>query len=80
MKRTALIVPVLVIAVLAARGFPGRRRTYTHQEGYFEHYEGTSTCLQCHEDEATSFFHSQRSHGRARRRNSSMPKAAGSGN
>ena len=25
----------------------------------YEHYEGTSTCLECHEEEATSFFHSQ---------------------
>ena len=31
---------------------------YTHQE-YFENYEGTTTCLECHEDEAESFFHSQ---------------------
>jgi hypothetical protein len=30
----------------------------THKE-YFEHYEGTATCLQCHEDEAKTFFHSQ---------------------
>jgi hypothetical protein len=26
---------------------------------YFEHYEGTKTCLQCHEKEAEAFFHSQ---------------------
>ncbi len=31
---------------------------YSHQE-YFEHYEGTKTCLECHEDEAETFFHSQ---------------------
>ena len=24
----------------------------------YEHYEGTSTCLECHEDEAMTFFHS----------------------
>jgi hypothetical protein len=59
MKRTALIVPVLVVAVLAAGESPAATRNYTHQEGYFEHYEGTTTCLQCHEAEATSFFHSQ---------------------
>ncbi|MCS7183411.1 MAG: hypothetical protein NZ869_09925 [Thermoanaerobaculum sp.] len=27
--------------------------------GYFQHYEGTKTCLACHEQEAKSFFHSQ---------------------
>lgn len=26
---------------------------------YFEHYEGTQTCLSCHEDAAKAFFHSQ---------------------
>src|SRR5574340_525487 len=26
---------------------------------YIEHYEGTKTCLQCHQKEAESFFHSQ---------------------
>lgn len=26
---------------------------------YFEHYEGSKTCLQCHQKEAESFFHSQ---------------------
>ncbi len=26
---------------------------------YFEHYEGTKTCLQCHEKDAENFFHSQ---------------------
>lgn len=31
---------------------------YSHQE-YFEHYEGTSTCLKCHQDEAETFFRSQ---------------------
>lgn len=32
--------------------------TYSHQ-AHFEHYEGTATCLGCHESEAESFFHSQ---------------------
>jgi hypothetical protein len=31
---------------------------YKHKD-YFEHYEGTKTCLQCHQKEAESFFHSQ---------------------
>lgn len=41
---------------MALNGYAGQK--YSHQE-YFEHYEGTKTCLQCHEDEAKSFFHSQ---------------------
>ena len=37
---------------------PAVAADYSHQE-YFEHYEGTSTCLGCHQDEAETFFHSQ---------------------
>ncbi|MCP4903161.1 MAG: hypothetical protein GY906_39875 [bacterium] len=33
-------------------------KSYSHQE-YFEHYEGTQTCLECHQDEAEAFFSSQ---------------------
>ena len=33
-------------------------KTYSHQD-YFEHYEGTKTCLTCHQDEAETFFSSQ---------------------
>ncbi len=51
-------IPVLLVLAgfalpAAAAGTPS-----SHAE-YFEHYEGTKTCLACHEDEATSFFHSQ---------------------
>ena len=59
MTRTALLTTVLVILALAAGTAPAAARTWTHQDGYFEHYEGTATCLQCHETEATNFFHSQ---------------------
>ena len=50
---------VALLLVLAAAGpsGAGERPSYSHQE-YFEHYEGTSTCLECHEDEAQAFFHS----------------------
>jgi len=44
------------LVLLAASA--GAATTYTHQE-YFEHYEGTKTCLECHEGEAETFFHSQ---------------------
>ena len=30
----------------------------THED-MFEHYEGTATCLECHDSEAEAFFHSQ---------------------
>jgi hypothetical protein len=51
---------ILIIALLIATvSLPGAaaKKTYSHQE-YFEHYEGTQTCLTCHEDEAKAFFHS----------------------
>ncbi len=59
MKPTATLLLSLVIVALAAGDSPAAKRTYTHQEDYFEHYEGTATCLECHEEEAESFFHSQ---------------------
>jgi hypothetical protein len=59
MSRTAIILSVLLAAALSAGTAPADTRTWTHQDGYFEHYEGTKTCLQCHEAEATNFFHSQ---------------------
>lgn len=31
---------------------------YSHQN-YFENYEGTKTCLECHQEAAENFFHSQ---------------------
>lgn len=54
------------LAVLVAAAFgilPGAAgaadpKPSDHGE-YFEHYEGTATCLECHRDEAVSFFHSQ---------------------
>jgi len=49
---------VLLIAFGAFGDSQAAKKTYSHQE-YFEHYEGTATCLECHEDEATAFFHSQ---------------------
>ncbi len=55
MKRYLL----LVIGVLALAAMPASaRKTYSHQK-YFEHYEGTKTCLKCHRMEAENFFHSQ---------------------
>ena len=50
-----------ITAVVASVGLltgAAHAKEYSHQK-YFEHYEGTKTCLKCHEKEATTFFHSQ---------------------
>lgn len=47
----------LVAALVMAAG-PAVGQQATHKD-YFEHYEGTKTCLACHLEEAKSFFHSQ---------------------
>jgi hypothetical protein len=54
--RDALVLGVILVRAAPARA--GEKPTYAHQE-YFEHYEGTATCLECHEDAAEAFFHSQ---------------------
>jgi hypothetical protein len=53
MKRIVAVVASLGLAAAVAQA-----KEYSHQK-YFEHYEGTTTCLKCHEKEATTFFHSQ---------------------
>lgn len=58
MKPATTVVLVLVAINLAAGPVSAAKRTYSHQE-YFEHYEGTATCLECHEEEAIDFFRSQ---------------------
>ncbi|MEQ1606720.1 MAG: hypothetical protein ABL999_17800 [Pyrinomonadaceae bacterium] len=35
-----------------------QEKTYSHKD-YFERYEGTKTCLSCHQKEAEAFFYSQ---------------------
>jgi Cytochrome c bacterial len=49
---------IIVVTVALAAALPAGAKQYSHQK-YFEHYEGTKTCLACHEKEAKSFFHSQ---------------------
>ncbi|MCP4572047.1 MAG: hypothetical protein GY838_06805 [bacterium] len=58
MKAATTLLVALVVISLAAGPVSAAKKTYSHQE-YFEHYEGTATCLECHEQEATDFFHSQ---------------------
>lgn len=45
-------------AALLLAGSPALAAGKDHQSR-FEHYAGTATCLQCHQAEAESFFHSQ---------------------
>ena len=56
MLRRVILVSSILLLLMAGPALAGKK--YSHQE-YFEHYEGTKTCLQCHEDEAETFFHSQ---------------------
>ncbi|MGE0452059.1 MAG: hypothetical protein AB7O37_07335 [Vicinamibacteria bacterium] len=46
---------------------------FSHKDA-FEHYEGTKTCIACHEQEAESFFHSQHYQWRG-----SAPQIVGAG-
>ncbi len=49
---------VMTVALAALTALPVAGAEYSHQK-YFEHYEGTKTCLKCHTKQAESFFHSQ---------------------
>lgn len=51
-KKTLMVCGAALITSLALMG----GKPYTHQK-YFEHYEGTKTCLKCHRKEAEEFFH-----------------------
>ncbi len=56
-------VHLLLVVLAAAFGFTAtllyaQDKTYSHTD-YFEHYEGTKTCLTCHQKEAENFFNSQ---------------------
>jgi hypothetical protein len=50
--RLAVPIVITVSAFAAQTGGSGH-------SAYFEHYEGTTTCLSCHEQQADDFFHSQ---------------------
>jgi hypothetical protein len=55
---------LLGLGALALAAVPAEQKGSTHAD-YFEHYEGTATCLACHEIEAQSFFRSQHYQWRA---------------
>lgn len=50
---------ILMAGLLAAGALASAAGKDPSHAQYFEHYEGTKTCLQCHQAEAESFFHSQ---------------------
>ncbi len=49
----------VVVALLAAGPLWAGGRAEPSHADMFEHYEGTSTCLECHQEEAEDFFRSQ---------------------
>ena len=51
-----LLLGLLLLPVDASAGGTDAKKPHSL---YFEHYEGTKTCLSCHEKEAQTFFHSQ---------------------
>ena len=55
MRRTFLLIPLL-LALLA--GLPSLGGEEASHAKYFQHYEGTKTCLKCHMKEAKAFFYS----------------------
>ncbi len=50
--------PIIAILLIGLAGARAYATEYAHAQ-YFEHYEGTKTCLACHQKEAENFFHSQ---------------------
>ena len=50
---------VLTLLLGCASGFAHDPEKPNRHQDRFEHYEGTKTCLECHEEEALSFFDSQ---------------------
>lgn len=61
MKKYRLITIVFLFLFAAVFVFTksSAQETKNSHSEYFENYEGTKTCLQCHEKDAENFFHSQ---------------------
>ena len=55
------LLPVLIGWLLVFQGpaFAHDPEKPNRHADRYEHYEGTKTCLECHEEEALTFFHSQ---------------------
>jgi hypothetical protein len=63
-RMKTLLALLLFGSSAAASGYDAGKPN-PHEE-HFEHYEGTRTCLECHEDEALTFFDSQHYQWRGR--------------
>ena len=61
MKKYRLITILFLFVFAAVFVFTksSAQETKNSHSEYFENYEGTKTCLQCHEKDAENFFHSQ---------------------
>lgn len=60
MKTSTMPASVVVVMILAlVCGTSAQDLTKNAHADYFEHYEGTKTCLACHRESAENFFHSQ---------------------
>lgn len=53
-----LLLAFCSIMLIALGTVFAQEKTYSHND-YFQHYEGTQTCLKCHQKEAETFFTSQ---------------------
>ncbi len=56
--RNKITFTLLLLGLVLGLAHAQTEKQYTHAE-YFQHYEGTKTCLECHQKEAETFFHSQ---------------------
>ena len=54
----SIITAIFAVFIASIGLSSAQEKEYTHQN-YFENYEGTQTCLQCHQEAAENFFHSQ---------------------
>lgn len=50
---------LLILALCSGASYAHDPEKPNRHEDRYEHYEGTKTCLECHEEEALTFFHSQ---------------------
>lgn len=62
--RFALFLPAILVCAAASAAAQTGEPAFSHKDA-FAHYEGTQTCLQCHQDAAEAFFHSQHYQWRA---------------
>jgi Cytochrome c bacterial len=59
MKRAFIGFVMMAIAIAVAMPAGAQEPAANNHTKYFDHYEGTKTCLKCHRKEAENFFYSQ---------------------